>query len=415
MSRPTRCAILASLVFGTLGLSGCSVSGLFDSIALRLGEFSWAYEVILPVSGVDSSGAPLSSAEEYVPIPLFLTSDRVDYGAIRRDGLDIEISEATTGERLPFEIESWDSEGRSILWVRVPRVDPGDDGALLRLTYGRWDAPEEYTPQEVWSNGYVAVYHFAEGVPPFRDSTSFENHTTTMVSDPDELSAPDSIDGFVGKGVTFATNNAQFAGLRVPSSPSLSNMEAITAEFITDPGDDFGSSFLFFKNGVRLRLQVPPGSDMLKFEQNFQTIPAGAEASQDRDMFAEFRDYGLGSDGWKIGAVVWNGSSSGGEVRSFRNGIERGDTNRNSFAGSLELESNVDFDLIIGNGEAWGAGRSINGSLDEFRLSNVPRSSDWVAFQAAALQDRVVDWDEAEVTQLREVLDSSSLNSNTIR
>ena len=404
--RPRQNPYLSSVV-GVLGLTlmlaGCSENGIFDTAALRYAEFSWAYELILQIDGVDPSGSPVASAEEDVPVPLILTPDRVDYSAIRRDGMDLEISDVETDEVLPFEIEEWNPDGESVLWVRVPQIDPGPAGATIRVTYGRWDAGETYAPQEVWSNGYVAVYHFAEDGPPYLDSSSFENHTTDMITDVDDLTPPDAVDGFLGRGVTFATGS-EFAGLRVPTSDSISNLTALSAEFVIDPDTELNAAMLFFKNGVRLRVSNKT-QDILKFEQNFQSIPEADPVSVDWDPSAEFFNYGLAAGDWRIGSLVWDGRTDLDLVRAFRNGVSSaGPVGSSVPAGEWTIESNGDFDLILGNGERWNRGRPMEGRLDEFRLSNVARSESWAKLQAAALRDRLVDWDAAEETQLRDIL-----------
>ena len=103
------------------------------------------------------------------------------YADVRRNGLElrfVSISNLTDSAvapcdrgnplaydtLLPFEIDTWDPEGESLVWVKVPKMWKN---AKFRMYWRRRDGAELYDdikPSEVWANGYVGVWHFSETI-----------------------------------------------------------------------------------------------------------------------------------------------------------------------------------------------------------------------------------------------------------
>ncbi len=65
----------------------------------------------------------------------------------------------TEGEALPFEIESYDPAGISLIWVKVPYI-PAESAAGLWVYFGGRKGCED--GQAVWSDSYALVEHFAQ-------------------------------------------------------------------------------------------------------------------------------------------------------------------------------------------------------------------------------------------------------------
>ena len=96
-----------------------------------------------------------AAAAENVPVALRLSPGLVrgfDY-AVAGDGTHFEISEEN-GAILPYEIDTWNPDGESLLWVKVPFFVKGKK---LTVVYGRTN--EDMTnAAQVWSN-YIGVWH----------------------------------------------------------------------------------------------------------------------------------------------------------------------------------------------------------------------------------------------------------------
>ncbi|MGN1359807.1 MAG: DUF2341 domain-containing protein, partial [Kiritimatiellia bacterium] len=83
-----------------------------------------------------------------------------DYVDCADGGSDLRFADAE-GNLLSHEIDTWDPDGESLVWVRVPRLSAG---TRLTLYYcAREDATlEDVNPSEVWSAGaYRGVWHFS--------------------------------------------------------------------------------------------------------------------------------------------------------------------------------------------------------------------------------------------------------------
>ena len=76
----------------------------------------------------------------------------------------------TAGEPVPFEVESWDPDGTSVVWVRLPEVA---SGATTFWAYYGTDTHEN-DPTAVWAEDYALVEHFGTAPTaeePLVDST----------------------------------------------------------------------------------------------------------------------------------------------------------------------------------------------------------------------------------------------------
>lgn len=69
------------------------------------------------------------------------------------NGSDIRF-ETADGTGLAYEVDTWNENGESLVWVKVPSLAKGN---VLTMRYGS-DAPDANDPTAVWAN-YVAVYH----------------------------------------------------------------------------------------------------------------------------------------------------------------------------------------------------------------------------------------------------------------
>ena len=69
-----------------------------------------------------------------------------------------------TTNSLNYEIESWNPNGASYVWVQVPTI-PGDGTGAIWANWGNTSASNQLpctTNGAVWTNGYVAVWHMTQ-------------------------------------------------------------------------------------------------------------------------------------------------------------------------------------------------------------------------------------------------------------
>jgi hypothetical protein len=126
------------------------------------------------------------------------------------DGADLRFI-APNGRALPFEIEQWDPQGESLIWVQIPSLSSTND-FITALWGNSADSgiPASRTNGAVWStlsgsNDFAIVYHLNQTGSPFADSTLQYPATSSI--------APGTITGIVGRGCAFSGSQFLDSGL----------------------------------------------------------------------------------------------------------------------------------------------------------------------------------------------------------
>ncbi len=122
----------------------------------------WAYYETITVADGNVDG-------DLADFPLLVAFDAdADMGAhARSDGYDIRFTLDDGQAELGFERESFAvSNGKATgrFWVRVPSI-LATGGAVIRCYYGNPDAADASDPENVWTNDFACVFHFAAGDP----------------------------------------------------------------------------------------------------------------------------------------------------------------------------------------------------------------------------------------------------------
>jgi len=162
MKRAAPFAALASLAFTLPLLGSCTELGAWDLIADAEARLELLRKPKQRVD-IDLSGLAQATPLDEFPILVRLTEGAFtgfSYVDCSPDGLDVVFT-AADGTPLAHELEQWNPAGESIFWVKVPRLAAYTD---LEQTSIRmlWDAEyplDTSRPADVWSEGYVAVFH----------------------------------------------------------------------------------------------------------------------------------------------------------------------------------------------------------------------------------------------------------------
>ena len=127
----------------------------FGACALLAGPASGAFydkTLAITVTGVPS-GVTLAD----FPLLVRLSESAIsgfsyqDFQGIGGSDLRFETADGTG---LAYEVDTWDENGESLVWVKVPQLSRGD---VITMRFGS-AAPDANDPTAVWAN-YVAVYH----------------------------------------------------------------------------------------------------------------------------------------------------------------------------------------------------------------------------------------------------------------
>ena len=112
------------------------------------------------------AGAADGVSLAHFPVLVRLSPERIggfDYAQLAspQDGADLRFTDAD-GNFLAHDIDTWNPQGESLVWVGVPTLEPG---ATIVARWGNASPAEANDPATVWSDaGYVQVWHFSTGV-----------------------------------------------------------------------------------------------------------------------------------------------------------------------------------------------------------------------------------------------------------
>ena len=134
-----------------------------------------------------------------VPVRLSTASSGFSYGDITQTGSSKDLY-FVDGENnaLPYEIEKWNEQGESIVWVRVPTFAAG---AHIYMYYG--GPAVEQNAAAVWS-GYTGVWHMSEDSGTVADATG---NNLDAVPAGDDTTQSVATAGPVGNGRVNAADN----------------------------------------------------------------------------------------------------------------------------------------------------------------------------------------------------------------
>ena len=341
---------------------------------------------------VTFSGAPAAPLQDF-PV-LVRLSEGLPVGfsyadCLRANGGDLRFADAG-GNLLASEVDTWNTNGESLVWVKVPSLA---EGTRIKAYYGWGNAPA-VDGAKVWDDDYVGVWHLGESALPLAESTG----VTTPFSEQHHLAAGAfAATGVAGGAVDFTVTNNIRPYLRAASDADLGDLGSFTMECWTKraPGAT-GNRYVLSRNN---------GSGTYSFEV-FQTGSGNigvcnastngvANIGADKGGFyvVEGKNDGtvLGYNDWYHQAYVRNISVGCGY--GYVNGALKR-TQEQVATGTLY---SGDAPLLLGNRATSNASNCYNGLIDEVRISRVARSAAWVK----ASHDTVADGAFARYSAVR--------------
>ena len=137
------------------------------------------------------------------------------------DGRDLRFADEN-GNLLASEVDTWDVNGVSYVWVSVPSLT-----TATKITgyYGN-AAPHPVTASDVWTNGFNAVWHLGENKAPLAESTRNATPFTKGTVAPLYAAA-----GAIGKAVDFTNDSSTSSRLSAADDDDLDGFEDFTVEF----------------------------------------------------------------------------------------------------------------------------------------------------------------------------------------
>ncbi len=349
--------------WGSAGVLVVNINGqdYYDTENSSWWDSSWPYRMKLTI---DNS----ASTETLIDFPLMvkLTTDRFDYTFAQADGDDIRFVDSD-GTALDYECDTWEYEGDSYYWVRVPQIDALSTTDYIWMYYGTAAVGNGENAEGVWDASYVAVYHMnnAPGDPTrILDSTVNANHGTKRAG----AAAPTEVAGTVGRAQQFVAANSQ--KISVPTSASLEFADHLT---VTSFYKRTGTS-----RGLVSRLSSGPVDGWVLGMDRLDKYANGAEG-----VVQSFTAAPVGS--WMSRSFTWDSTT----VAIYTNGAL---TRTDDVGIALRADAAV---MSIGQ-DTWVTGQYADANNDELRLSSVARSGEWIEAEYLAMWDSMLTYGDTE-------------------
>jgi len=298
--------------------------------------------------------------------PVLINSTNSDWADVNHGGYvaqsngnDILFTDSN-GVKLSHEIEEYDNTtGKLVAWVKIPTLSSSVDTTIY-MYYGNASAPNQQNPSDVWSNGYVGVWHLGETSDIFYDSKGNYNGTASNITYA-QL-------GKIGKAAEWNGNNSR---INVGDVTQLNSVSEFSLSFWMnqDVLDEY--DFIFSK-----RLD---SSNYIIVETNtdgYFKIWIENGGGTNRGYF----DYSVvvNAGEWEKVAIIYNGSAATNseKIKVYINGQLQNLVFAGTIPSALADLSTATTDIGFSTASTT---RSFDGRFDEFTLSSVIRSAEWIS------------------------------------
>ncbi len=332
VSRRRSGALLSALWLAVAGFGAANVA-----YAEAVDTLRWRSSLELRLSGYCGTSTLADFPVLVTLDPATLTDFRyVDFAP---QGADLRFTDADNTVVLNHEIETWNTNGVSRVWVRVPSLVSNQ---IIRAFWRNPDAPAPNSAT-VWDAAFRGVWHLSDTL---NDATTNANNGVNTGSV--------ATNGVVSGGRFFG--GSAFIDCGNNASLNLTSNQLTLSAWIK-PNAINGNAII--SKSVAATHVSPYYSWVL------YTVSSGLHCRIDTTSATKGT---LSVGQWQHTAAVYNGSL----VTLFINGQSAG-----SFAKSGNLLSTTR-NVRLGGRDTSPLGEYFNGALDEVRISSVARSADWV-------------------------------------
>lgn len=263
------------------------------------------------------------------------------------------------GRSLDYDVEAWDTNGVSLVWVKVPSLARG---TTFTMYYG--GTPEdEVSAIRAWSAGYVGVWHMAEEDGDVSDASG-----NGLSASPNGSGAPHSVagEGVFGKGRWNTSVRNKGTGR---------SMLVVNDSYLLDLGSDFTlSGWVKMTDTIdggglaRIAVRSADGATPEWEIALADTMTLQACGNGGATLSAAIPS---AMDGWRHVAAVYDGTA----LTVYVDGSV-------VLNGAITAAKDSNNKLCFGTKGGLYDGH-FTGLFDEFRLRDAACSADWVAAECA--------------------------------
>ena len=304
----------------------------------------------------------------------------------RTDGADIAFIDMD-GNGLPFEIDTWDPDGTSLVWVRLPSMT---NGTQFVMCWGSATSGKTFCSANPWGD-YTGVWHMNEetaGVTTIHDSTDNALDGTTVASSSSKTDGKVGRARFITSNTSNTAGNPYDSGVTVDMTGDQTKLDAVNAIV-----PEFTASFWVRPQGnaqwwyfiTRKASDPGPGWGLQQgSDKNFTTFRAYGGNDTDSTCLSLSDASGMAKQTWTKVDAVWMSDQTfklyfnGAFVKSgtLASLATNGDQTKLALGGAMGPTSS-----------SAKSGRGVYGDMDEIRLRAGSVSTNWIAADYATQTD----------------------------
>jgi hypothetical protein len=331
-------------------------SGLADSsITSAACRINWYNSAWANRNSVTINYPQVSGASNLTNFPMLFSVTNASFMTVanggnvgKSDGSDILFTASDGLTKLNHELEYYNpSTGQVIAWVQIPSLSPTAN-TVIYVYDGNPSAANQQNPTAVWDSNYKGVWHFSNGTTlSASDSTSNGNNGT--------ISGATAASGFIDGAADF--NGASYISESATTNTSVSSLTvSVWMQAAQAPQNSYATLFDSRATGYQNWI-LDTGVQGNKYQFCLET------STEIQDCLGS----GTLDTNWHYLVGSYNGS-----------------TQALYLDGAPIAQSSVSIQLGTGSYPLnWGSSNDsasfFNGLLDEARLSNIARSSAWIA------------------------------------
>ena len=313
------------------------------------------------------------------PVLVILDSTRIDYAVAAADGADLRFVDDDGETVLPAEIDTWNPEGRSFVWVGVPRIDAGSDDDFVHMYYGN-DNPSEAPEGSPWAEGFAGVWHMGDSLADASGNgndgvASGTSRAEGVIGGARQFSdETDAVDAGASQSLTDVFDGGGSASAWVFAVSYGRPWYSRIIDKARDVSSNEGYALLLADDGESVAT--------VRFARGFDAEHAGWSATPG--------SFSLGA--WHHVAVTYDATVGSNAPVLYIDGEALALDMTNPGAGAPE--SDREQRLVLGNSSSEPSG--LEGMLDEVRVARTLRTSDWIVAEYLCGTDAFVTFGAEE-------------------
>ena len=270
------------------------------------------------------------------------------------------------GAGLPFEIDTWSTNGTSLIWVWLPTME---QDTQFVMCWGSDSSGKIVCPDSPFA-GYVGVWHMSEASGTVADSTG--HGLAAMPAGSAAATASIAVSGPVGNGRQCSASESDGVYLSIANNNALNMGDSFAVSGWINMSSAQSKDTRLFSRKVRNQSGDSGWEAIYKKSSSLFSV-RGASAS---DIAGYTSPSSFAGAGWKHLFVVYNGNTA----TIYEDGVQKASTS----GGTAPTDNNNSFSIGSYSG---GESSYFIGSVDECRLLDAVPPADWVKAEYDSMTD----------------------------